>query len=155
MCYQTWHLSLFNIKCVDEPNFENYSGVYLRFLIDAVVQKCSVKNYVLRIFGKLTGKYLRKSFFFNKVADLRPTALLKKRLWYRFLPVNFIKFLTTPFLQITSGGWFYRSEGLRKNKYISILHRSWGFYSITYLDHLLLCYANGRIFDYGIPHQIL
>ena len=29
---------------------------------------------------------------------LRPAALLKKRLWYRCFPVNFAKFLKTPFL---------------------------------------------------------
>ena len=85
---------------MDAPNFENYTGVYLRFLIDAVAQKCSVKKDVLRSFGKFTGKYMRKSFFLNKVAGLRPTALFKKKLSYRFLPVNFIKFS----VQITSGG---------------------------------------------------
>ena len=30
-------------------------------------------------------------------------ALLKKRLWHRCFPVNFVKFLRTPFLQNTSG----------------------------------------------------
>ena len=40
---------------------------------------------------------------FNKVASLRPATLLKKRLWHRCFPVNFVKFLTTPFLQNTSG----------------------------------------------------
>ena len=34
---------------------------------------------------------------------LRPAALLKKRLWERCFPVNFAKFLRTPFLQNTSG----------------------------------------------------
>ena len=34
----------------------------------------------------------------------RPAALLKKRPWYRYcFPVNFAKFLRTPFLQNTSG----------------------------------------------------
>ena len=37
---------------------------------------------------------------------LRPAALLKKRLWQRCFPVNFAKFLRTPFLQNTSGGCF-------------------------------------------------
>ena len=30
-------------------------------------------------------------------------SLLKKRLWHRCFPVNFVKFLRTPFLQNTSG----------------------------------------------------
>ena len=42
-------------------------------------------------------------FLFNKVAALRPATLLKRRLWHRCFPVNFAKFLRTPFLQNTSG----------------------------------------------------
>ena len=38
-------------------------------------------------------------------------------------------------------------EDLRKSNYVSILQKSWGFYSITYLDYLLLCYVTGRIND--------
>ena len=34
---------------------------------------------------------------------LRPATLLKNRLWHRFFPVNFAKFLRTFFLQNTSG----------------------------------------------------
>ena len=51
---------------------------------------------VLRSFMKFTGKHLCQSLFFNKVAGLRPT-LLKKRLWHRCFPVNFVAFLRTPF----------------------------------------------------------
>ena len=32
-----------------------------------------------------------------------PATLLKKRLWHRCFPVNFVKFLRTPFLQNNSG----------------------------------------------------
>ena len=58
---------------------------------------------VLGNFTKLTGKHLCKSLFLNKVAGLRPATLLKKRLWYRCFPVNFVKFVRTPFLQSISG----------------------------------------------------
>ena len=34
---------------------------------------------------------------------LTPATLLKKRIWHRCFPVNFVKFLRTPFLQNTSG----------------------------------------------------
>ena len=34
---------------------------------------------------------------------LEPATLLKKRLWHRCFPVNFVKFLRTPFLKSTSG----------------------------------------------------
>ena len=66
-------------------------------------QRCSMKKGVLRNFTKFTGKHLCQSLFFNKVAALRPATLLKKRLWHRCFPVNFVKFLRTPFLQNTSG----------------------------------------------------
>ena len=56
------------------------------------------KKGVLRNFAKFTGKHLCQSLFFNKVADLRSAALLKKRLWHRCFPVNFEKFLRTPFI---------------------------------------------------------
>ena len=32
-----------------------------------------------------------------------PAALLKQRIWHRCFPVNFVKFLRTPFLQNTTG----------------------------------------------------
>ena len=66
-------------------------------------QRCSMKKGVLRNFAKFTGKYLCQSLFFNKVAGLRPATLLKNRLWHRCFPVNFAKFLRTPFLQNNSG----------------------------------------------------
>ena len=66
-------------------------------------QKCSVKKGVFRNFDKFTEKHLCQSFFFNKVAGLRPETLLKKRLWHRCFPVNFEKFLRTTFLQNNSG----------------------------------------------------
>ena len=48
------------------------------------------KKDVLRNFTKFTGKHLCQSLF-----------LLKKRLWYRCFPVNFAKFLRTPFFYRT------------------------------------------------------
>ena len=48
--------------------------------------------------------------FFNKVADLRPATLLKKRLWHRCLPVNFAKFLRISFLQNNFGGLLLHTQ---------------------------------------------
>ena len=56
-------------------------------------RRCSVKKGVLKKFAKFTGKHLRQ----------RPATLSKKRLWRRCFPVNFAKFLRTPFLQNTPG----------------------------------------------------
>ena len=64
--------------------------------------RCSVKKYVPRNFTKFIGKHLCQSPFFNKVARLRSATLLKKRLWHRCFPMNFVKFLRIPFLQKTS-----------------------------------------------------
>ena len=44
-----------------------------------------------------------KSLLINKVVGLRPATLLKKRPWYRHFPVNFLKFIRTPYLQNSSG----------------------------------------------------
>ena len=48
-------------------------------------------------FAIFTGKHLCQILFFNKVAGLRPTNLLKKRPWHKCFPVNFAKFLKIPF----------------------------------------------------------
>ena len=55
-------------------------------------KRCSLSS------AKLTGEHLCCSLFCNKVADLQPTTLLKKRLLHRCFLVSFVKFLTTPFL---------------------------------------------------------
>ena len=65
------------------------------------------KKGVLRFFPKFTGKHLCESLVFNKV--------VKKRLWHRCFPVNFAKFLRTPFLQNTS-------ERLLLNRGLELLH---------------------------------
>ena len=46
-------------------------------------------------------------FLFNKVTGLQLRNFIKKRLWQRFFPVKFAKFLRTLFLQNTSGGCLY------------------------------------------------
>ena len=53
---------------------------------------------VLKNFTIFKGKHLCQILFFNKVAGLRPATLLKKKLWHRCLPVNFVKILITPIL---------------------------------------------------------
>ena len=64
-------------------------------------QKCSIEVGVLKNLTKFTGKKLCQSFFFNKAAGLRPATIFKKRFWHRYFPLNFVKFLRTPFLQNT------------------------------------------------------
>ena len=54
------------------------------------------KKGVLKNFSKLTRKHLRRSLFLNKIAGLRLLILLKKRLWHKCFPVNFVKYLRIP-----------------------------------------------------------
>ena len=67
-----------------------------RHMTEAVVQKCSVKKVFFKNFAKFTGKHLCQSLFFDKVTCLRPTTLLKRRLWHRCFPMNSAKFFRTP-----------------------------------------------------------
>ena len=59
-------------------------------------RKCSVRKNVLGNLAKFTAKHLYQNLFFNKVMEA--CNLLKKRLSHRCFPVNFAKFLRTPFL---------------------------------------------------------
>ena len=67
-------------------------------LLSCFRSSCPQIKGFLRNFVKCIGKNLCQSLFFNKVAGLRPATSLKKRLWHRCFPVNFAKFLRTPFL---------------------------------------------------------
>ena len=71
------------------------------------------KKDALKIFAKFTVKHL--CLFFNKVTALRIANVLKKRLWHWFFPVNFAKFLKTPFLKKTYGGCFRILDTLEMN----------------------------------------
>ena len=56
------------------------------------------KQGIIKYFRKFSEKHLFQSLFFNKVAGLRPAALLKNRLRHRCFPVNFVKcFVTFPY----------------------------------------------------------
>ena len=71
-------------------------------------QRSSIKKGVLRNFTKFTGKDLCQSLFFNKVAGLWDATLVKKRLWHRYFPVNFVKFSKNTFF--TEHLWTTASE---------------------------------------------
>ena len=57
-----------------------------------------MKKVFHKNFSKITRKHLCQSLFFNEVADLSLELYLKKRFWRMYLPVNFAKFIRTPFL---------------------------------------------------------
>ena len=65
--------------------------------------KYSVIKGVLRNFAKFAGKHQWQNLFFNKVADLAWNFIKKETLpQHRCFPMNFAKFLRTPFLQSIS-----------------------------------------------------
>ena len=70
---------------------------------EAVDQICSVKKFFFKISQNSQENTCARVSFLIKVAGLMPATLLKKRLWRRCFPVNFVKFLRTSFWQNTSG----------------------------------------------------
>ena len=66
---------------------------------EAVVQSCSVKKVFLEISQNSQENACSRVSFLIKLqaSGLSPTTLLKKRLWHSCFPVNFLKFLRTPF----------------------------------------------------------
>ena len=65
-------------------------------LTEAVAQRCSVKKVFSEISKKIHGQTRCQSLLLKKVAGLS-LQLYKRRLWHRLFPVNFVKFLRTPF----------------------------------------------------------
>ena len=56
---------------------------------------------------------------------LRPATLSKKTLWHGCFPVNFAKFLRTPFIQNTSGRLLLKSyEDIYHSPYVSVITRN-------------------------------
>ena len=59
--------------------------------------KFSIKKGVLKRFAKSTGKHLCQSLFFNKVAGLRPSTLLKKEALAQVFSCEFCKIFKNTF----------------------------------------------------------
>ena len=74
-----------------------------RRLAEAVVRMCCVERVFLEFCRIPRKTSVLESLFYRT----RPATSLEKRLWHRRFPVNFAKFLRTPFLQNTSGGCFW------------------------------------------------
>ena len=82
---------------------ENFFARHFVCLYRSSHQRLSIKTVFLKISQNLQENTCASASFFNNVAGLRSATLLKKRLWHRCFPVNFAKFLGTPFLQKASG----------------------------------------------------
>ena len=105
---------------------------------------------ILKNFWKLTEKKPVSEFLF-----------LKKRLQHRWFPINFAKFLRTPFLLSTSGGCFSQFWSLwihRRNDqmnfwishdllHLSIFSSSWHFCINFWRAQALLFYLDGHVVE--------
>ena len=65
----------------------HYTYIRIRYTIRSSRQEVFCKKGLPKILTRFTGK-----------KSLKHAALLKKRLWHLFFPVNFAKFLRTSFL---------------------------------------------------------
>ena len=82
-----------NVRC--EIYFSWFHSQFHRFgvkILEAVVQRCSVKMVFLKNSQNSQESTCARVSFLNKIAGLRSVTLLKKRLWQRCFPVNFKKF---------------------------------------------------------------
>ena len=106
-----WHLSLFPsvpyfpfFSPLMDPfytfvclTFFKFANIFLQKLESRLEVFC--RKGVLGNFAKFKG---------NTCVRVHVLIKLQKRLWHWCFPANFVKFLRTPFLQITSGGCFWK-----------------------------------------------
>ena len=87
------------VKKIKISTLPMYANISQNFVI-AQKQPPGVfcKKGVLKTLAKFRRKHLSQKLFFDKVAGLRPTTLLKKTLRHECFPVNFAKFLRMHFL---------------------------------------------------------
>ena len=90
---EIWKTQISYWQTVDNITVYILKDICLTNFIKKQPPEVFCKKGVLRNFAKFTGKHLCHRLLFNKVAGLRLTNLLKKTLWYRCFPVNFVKFL--------------------------------------------------------------
>ena len=87
LCYALLHYTLLHTFCCCFIKYRQ-SSLSQSSYSEAVIRMYSVKNMFLEI--------LQNSQ--ENTGSLRPATLSKKRLWRRYFPVNFAKFLRTPFI---------------------------------------------------------
>ena len=85
-----WFLFYHHLQFMTALSKINNFPLLKKLLTEAVAKRCSVKKVFLEIF--------QNSQQNTCATGLRPATLLKKTLWHRCFPVNFVKFLRTPFL---------------------------------------------------------
>ena len=95
---ETYILYLVFKYCHIERYSKSFADPVISFRMQKQLSAVFCKKRCSYKFQNIYGKHLCQSLFLNKVAGLRLATLLKKKLCHRCFPVNFPKFLRTPFL---------------------------------------------------------
>ena len=106
----TWNLYFklsvaWSLFSSDDPR--NRKAILARFFLEAVAPQMLCNKGVLKNFSKLTGKQLCQSLSFNKAAGYA-CDFIKKSIWHRCFPANFLKLLSTAYF-IEHLGWLLLS----------------------------------------------
>ena len=86
---------------------------------DAIVQRCSVKRVFLEISQNLQENTCARASFLIKLRASGTGTGVSKRLWHRCFPVNFVKFLRTPFFT-EHLRWLLLTNFVEKISFVSI-----------------------------------
>ena len=88
------HVMFSAVNTADNWKVFNYA---YNVKVEKAIRRCSVKKLFLEISQNSQENTCARVSFLIKL-QAAPATLLKKRLWHRCFPVNFAKFLRTPFL---------------------------------------------------------
>ena len=80
------------------PQTTFHRKIIYNFIFYQAIRRCSVKKVFLEISQNSQKNTCARVSFLIKLQGLRPATLLKKRLWYRCFPVNFVKFIRITFV---------------------------------------------------------
>ena len=103
-----------------KPIKQGITRTLLPFINKSSCPEMFCKKGVLRNFTKFIGKPLSQILLLTKL-QVQACNFIKKRLWHRCFPMNFVKFLRTPFLteHIRWLASFYKETVMLEN---DILH---------------------------------
>ena len=112
-------------------------------MIRSIPRSCSVRRGVLRNFAKFTRKHICQAPFFKTCCRHKTCNFIKKRLRHTCFPLNFAKFIRTPFSQNTSGRLFLCDLLLLLSFFIKTLTVTYHVYTRYKLNlhQTMICYS--------------
>ena len=101
-----------SIKAIED---DFYHKVIEAKCTEEVAWRCSIKNVFLELSqNSQENTCARVSLLIKLQAEAKACNFIKKGMWYRYLPVNFVKFLGTLFL----------TEHLRRRLFLNVVETS-------------------------------